>query len=309
MLFLSACGESEGASKQVVIYTNADEEPVEVMKKVLDDNGYKDKYILQSFGTSELGGKLMAEGKNSEADLVTMSTYYLTSTQKQESLFKELNLEKKPLSGANQYSAPFTVQEGVIFYNTKVMEENSLSVPTSLKDLANKEYKGMLSISDITQSSTAWLLVQALVDSYGEKEAKTILKGIYENAGDHLESSGSGPLKKVRVGEVALGFGLRHQAIKDKNEGLPIEFVDPSEGTYSLTESLAVIDKGEETNPEAEKMLQLILDKGREDLLAIYPSPLYEGETVSTINAAKNQKVFPEELTAELLEEHKKIVE
>lgn len=60
-------------------------------------------------------------------------------------------------------------------------------------------------------------------------------------------------MKKVRLGEVAIGFGLRHQAVKDKQDGLPIDFVEPSEGTYTLTESLAVIDKGEKTNPEAEK--------------------------------------------------------
>lgn len=62
--------------EQVVIYSNADDEAVEAMKKALDGNGYKGKYILQTFGTSELGGKLIAEGKNIEADMVTMSTFY-----------------------------------------------------------------------------------------------------------------------------------------------------------------------------------------------------------------------------------------
>ena len=36
---------------------------------------------------------------------------------------------------------------------------------------------------------------------------------VYKNAGPHIESSGSAPLKKVRAGEVAVGFGLRHQAV------------------------------------------------------------------------------------------------
>ena len=76
-----------------------------------------------------------------------------------------------------------------------------------------------------------------------------------------------------------------------------------------MTESLAVIDKGEKTNPEAEKMLNLILEKGRKDLLNIYPSALYKGETVDSAKVAKNQKVFPDELTAELLEKHQKLVD
>ena len=46
---------------------------------------------------------------------------------------------------------------------------------------------------------------------------------IFKNAGPHIESSGSGPIKKVRAGEVAVGFGLRHQAAADKASGLPID--------------------------------------------------------------------------------------
>lgn len=94
----------------------------------------------------------------------------------------------------------------------------------SLKDLADPVYKGFVSVTDISSSSTAWLLIQALVSEYGEDGAKDVLTGIYENAGDHIEDSGSAPLKKVRAGEVAVGFGLRQQAVADKEDGLPIDF-------------------------------------------------------------------------------------
>ncbi|MBO1306595.1 extracellular solute-binding protein [Enterococcus sp. 669A] len=308
-LLFGACSSGSAADEKVIIYTNADEEPMEVIQNVLDENGYEGKYTLQSFGTSELGGKLLAEGTNIEADLVTMSTFYLSSAQQKEPMFKDLELTVDPLSKIPAYAAPFTVQEGTIFYNTDMMKELDLPVPESLKDLADPQYEGVLSISDIKQSSTAWLLFQALIDNYGEDKAKTILADIYKNTGDHLESSGSGPIKKVRLGEVALGFGLRHQAVKDKNEDLPIEFIEPAEGTYTLTESLAVIDKGEDTNPEAEKMLNTIMENGRKDLLAIYPSPIYDGEEADSVQVAQNQKIFPEELTAELLEQHQKLVD
>ena len=59
-------------TKKVIIYTNADEEPVQIIKDVLDSNGFENQYLLQSFGTSELSGKLWAEGTDIEADLVTM---------------------------------------------------------------------------------------------------------------------------------------------------------------------------------------------------------------------------------------------
>ena len=53
------------------------------MKKTLDENGYEGQYLFQTFGTSELGGRLLAEGTNLEADMVTMSTFYLQSAQDQ----------------------------------------------------------------------------------------------------------------------------------------------------------------------------------------------------------------------------------
>ena len=64
---IAGCGGSEGgkdaaAVKQTVIYTNSDEEAQTAMKNALDKNGFEGKYIMQSFGTSELGGKLAAEG-------------------------------------------------------------------------------------------------------------------------------------------------------------------------------------------------------------------------------------------------------
>lgn len=103
-------------------------------------------------------------------------------------------------------------------------------MPTSLKDLADPVYEGQVAVTDIQSSSTAWLLIQALVDAYGEEEAEQVLAAIYENAGAHIETSGSGPLKLCRAGEVAIGFGLRHQAVADKAEGLPSTMWTPRKG-------------------------------------------------------------------------------
>ena len=182
-------------------------------------------------------------------------------------------------------------------------------MPGSIQDLAKPEYKDMISVTDISSSSTAWLLIQALVSEYGEDEAKNILTGIYENAGPHIEDSGSGPIKKVRAGEVAIGFGLRHQAVADKAEGIPIDYVDPAEGNFTLTESVAVVDKGAKTNELAMRMAECIIENGREELLSTYPIPIYEGENADEANRSGNPKVFPEPLTAELLKKHQELSE
>lgn len=309
---MTGCGQSASAAgEEVVIYSNADDEAVEAMKKTLDENGYEGKYLFQTFGTSELGGKVMAEGTDIEADLITLSTFYIDAAQEDLNMFQPLEFDYTLLNSADQkdYCAPITSQEGTIIVNTEVLAENNLDMPTCLKDLTNPEYKDLVSVTDIKSSSTAWLLIQALVSEYGEDGAKEVLSGIYENAGPHIESSGSAPLKKVRAGEVAIGFGLRQQAVSDKAEGLPIDFVDPTEGNFSLTESVAVVDKGDDTNPLAQEMAACIITQGRSELQKYYPNAVYEGETTDSANSSAYPKVFPEPLTLDLLEKHQELSE
>lgn len=308
-LGMTGCGGGAAAEDQVIIYSNADDEAVEAMKHTLDDNGYEGQYVFQTFGTSELGGKLLAEGTDIEADMVTMSTFYVDSAQEQNNMFKDLDFEVNTMDEYPSYCAPITAQEGTIIVNTEMMEENNLPMPTSLKDLADPEYEGFISVTDIASSSTAWLLIQGLISEYGEDGAKEVLTGIYANAGDHIEDSGSAPLKKVRAGEVAIGFGLRQQAVADKADGLPIDYVDPAEGNFSLTESVAVIDKGEESKDLAMEMAQCIIENGREELQSYYPLALYEGESTDSENMSANPKVFSEPLTVDLLEKHQELSE
>ncbi len=310
---LTACANLTGCSskedEQVIIYSNADDEAVESMKKTLDANGYEGKYIFQSFGTSELGGKMLAEGKDIEADIITMSSYYIESAQAEYKMFESLDFDVNTTDSYPEYYAPFLANQGAILVNTDVLAENNLAAPTSVKDLANPEYAGQISVIDIQGSSTAWLMIQSLISEYGEDGTKEILTGMYKNAGAHIEQSGSGPIKKVRAGEVAIGFGLRHQAVADKADGLPVDFIDPTEGNFTLTESLAVIDKGEDANPLAMDMVQCIIENGRADLMTYYPVPLYEGETADSNAISANSKTFPEALTVELLEKHRNLSE
>lgn len=305
MLFaLAGCSSSQSAQK-VVIYTNADKEAVEVMQNSLNAAGYEGKYVLQTMGTSELGGKLMAEGDKIEANLVTMSSYFVDSAQKKHNMFADLNFETKALSQYPAYYAPILANTGAIFVNTQVIKEKNLSIPKSVKDLTKPEYKGLVSIPNIMNSSTAWLLIQSIISEYGEAEGKVILNKLIQNCGPHIETSGSGPIKKVRAGEVAVGFGLRHQAVADKAAGKPIDYIDPIEGNYSLTEAIAVVKKSDAATTQlAMEMAKVIITKARPELIKFYPVALYQGETIGETNKPGNPKLFAKPLTVELLEAH-----
>ena len=233
----------------------------------------------------------------------------MESAQAEHQMFQNLSFDVNTTDSYPEYYAPFLANQGAIIINTEMMAENNLEMPESIADLADPQYAGYLSMIDIQGSSTAWLMIQALVSQYGENETQEILTGIYENAGAHMEQSGSGPIKKVRAGEVAIGFGLRHQAVADKESGLPVDYIDPTEGNFTLTESLGVVDKGDKTNALAMEMVQCIVENGRGSLMEYYPVPLYEGETADSSAIAANSKVFAEPLTVELLDKHRALSE
>ncbi|MFJ8088748.1 extracellular solute-binding protein [Lysinibacillus sp. NPDC095746] len=303
-IVLAACGGANAESKeQVIIYSNADDEAIQVMETTLDKEGYKGKYLIQSFGTSELGGKMMAEGKDIEADVVTMASYFIESAQKSQSMFVDLSSELKPLDDGTTFALPILGNIGSIFINTDLLQQKDLPVPTSIKDLTDPCYKDLLSFPNILDSSTGWLLVQAIINEYGEKEGQKIVAGLLKNAGPHIESSGSGPIKKVKTGEVAVGFGLRIQAIDAKKEGLPIDYIDPIEGNFTLTESVAVVDK-EGDEALAREIAKVIATDARPDLLKQYPVALYEGEQVNEEFVPKYLKKWDTTLTVDLLEKH-----
>ena len=305
----SGSATAPAEAKQIVIYSNADEEAIAAMEDALKGAGYSGKYIIQSFGTGELGGKLMTEGTAIEADIITMSSYFIDSAQKKNQLFADLTSTPKPISSFPSYYAPILGNTGALFVNTEVMKSKKLPMPKSIKDLTNPIYKDMISIPDIASSSTAWLMVQAVLSTYGETDGQKILHDLAKNCGPHIEKSGSGPIKKVRAGEVAIGFGLRHQAVADKAAGKPIDFIDPSEGNYSLTESIAVVKKDDSTTKLAQDMAGVIVKNARPALLKIYPVALYSGETVSGSNLPANPKNYSEPLTVELLQKHQALFE
>lgn len=291
----------------VVIYTNADEEAIVAMENALNKAGYEDQYILQGMGTSELGGKLIVEGQDLSADLVTMSSYFVESAQDKHEMFVPLTFETHALNTYPEYYTPILANTGSIFVNTEVISAEGLTLPTSIMDLTKDEYAGLVSIPSIMDSSTAWLMMQAIIDAYGE-DALDITKALVKNCGPHIESSGSGPIKKVRIGEVAVGFGLRHQAVADQKDGMPIQFIDPIEGNFSLTESIAVVKNDNlQTQELAMKMAEVIIKDARKELIAYYPVALYESEVVDSMNEPGNSKIFALPLTVELLQAHQKL--
>jgi len=296
----TGCSARANASaNRVVIFSNADAEAIEVIRETLDSNGFANEYVIQVLGTSELAGRVVAEGTNIEADIVTLSSFHIESNA---DVFTDFNVKPNSLGGHVPFHSPLLGLEGSLVINTEVLNSANLPVPTSLADLANPIYSGYISIPDLNSSTTGWLFVQALLYNYGQEQGRELLADILTNVGVHFESSGSTPIVKARTGEVAIAFGLRHQGVAAMNDGLPIQVIDVEEGNFILTESVALVNKTT-INPNARAMAELLANGTREQLLTYYPTPLFADENVSAQDIAR-VNFFPYTLTTALLAEH-----
>ena len=202
--FTVAGSQGNEGEEKVVIYSNADDEAVECMKAALDENGYKGQYILQTFGTSELGGKLLAEGENIEADLITMSTFYVDSAQKEQKMFLDLTFE----------------------VNTQMMKENNLPMPASLKDLvseygeegAKEVLTESVAVVDKQEKTNEKAMDMARVDMCIIEKGREKLLEYYPNAlyaGETTDSANQSANPKVFEEPLTVELLERHQALSE----------------------------------------------------------------------------------------------
>lgn len=293
------------ANDTVLIYSNAEDEYIDIINDELTKKGLEDKVEIVKFSTSDLAGKMAIENKNTEADILIFSSFYLETYKDKYNMLKKHGFDESRVvkDFRSEYYIPFLAFSGSIFYNTIELKKKGLPVPKSYKDLANPIYKGQISFPSLESSTTGWLMIQAIIDNYSLKEAKEIIDGIKLNAGPHIEASGSAPIKKVQSGEVAIGVGIRHQAKGRKEKGAPIEIADPAEGNYVITESFALIND----TPQSRKVFELMTsDTVHNEIIRINGAKIYVADNIP-IEATMNPKVFSKPLTKELLDEHIKV--
>lgn len=94
----------------------------------------------------------------------------------------------------------------------------------------------------------------------------------------------------------------------DRKAGLPIDYVDPAEGNFMLTESVCVTGQGRGgQSPGDEDGGDACPDRPPRHPQGL-PVPLYEGENFREDARSSNVKAFPEPLTVDLLKRHQALM-
>ena len=212
----------------------------------------------QRLSTGEVAAKIEEENGNPSADV----WFGGTTDPYNESVAKGL-LEPYEAKNASHLLGDmyrdkdgcwYGIYKGILGFmcNTEELERLGLEEPKDWDDLLKPEYKGLIWMSNPNTAGTAKLVINTMVQMKGHDEAMKYFVELDKNIAQYTKS-GSGPSKKVGIGECVIGIGFLHDGITQILDGSDnISLVIPSSGT-SFEIGATAIFKGAK-HPNAAKL-------------------------------------------------------
>ena len=271
---LTGCGQS---AEKVLIYTSVEDYVIEDLTARLEEEFPDYDITVEYVSTGNHAAKLLAEGKNSECDISYDLEYaYMTQLERAGVLADLSSYDRSIYAEDTVVSTNFLVQcrvGGAIIVNTDVLKQKGLSEPTCYQDLLKPEYKGLISMPNPKSSGTGYMFYKSLVNAWGEEKALEYFDNLTPNILQY-NSSGSGPVNALLLGEVAIGFGMTSNAVTQINEGAPLKILFFEEGSPFTMYGQSIV-AGKET---------------RESVKAVFDF------LVNTYSYELNEKFFPEQM-------------
>ena len=225
--------------------------------------------VLNPGGTEAMFKKLESESANPQADVVhagSMINYQhaiemglLEPYAPQAPGFKSsipVGGSRLELSHPENYYHVWSLMFTGVMYNTQVLERYDLPIPRTYTDLTNPVYKDQIISADPLKSSTASSNVVAMLQIYGD-EAPKLWEGINANL-PYYSGSSSRIYTLVSKGEFAMAVGLSRPALVAMQEGYPVNFLFPEDGSQVYDNSMALV-KGAKHPNLAKEFIDYIL--------------------------------------------------
>ncbi len=249
--------EAAKAEGELVVYGSCEEAYLIAACQHFEEL-YGIKVSYQRLSTGEVAAKIEEENGNPSADV----WFGGTTDPYNESAAKGL-LEAYEAKNASHLVGPmyrdadgywYGIYKGILGFmvNTEELERLGLEAPKGWNDLLKPEYKGLIWMSNPNTAGTAKLVINTMVQMKGHDEAMQYFVDLDKNIAQYTKS-GSGPSKKVGVGECTIGIGFLHDGITQILMGYDnIGLIIPEEGT-SFEIGATAIFKGAK-HPNASKL-------------------------------------------------------
>ena len=271
-----------GSKETIVVCASSEQFRNDELQAQLAEEFPNYNVVVTYMSTGKSAAKIFAEGEGTEVDiLVGLETGYMNKIKG-----NLANIEGKseipylegltPADNENLW-VTWEKQAGGIIVNTDILEKHGLEVPKTYEDLLKPEYKGLVAMPDPKSSGTGYFFYKNWVNLWGEEGALEYVDKLYPNLKQFTES-GSGPIKLLKQGEIAVGLALTFQGITEMNDGQPFEVYFPPEGSpYSLTGTAIV--KGHADKRGVDEVFDYIANVFlKYDKEYFCPETVYEGQ-------------------------------
>ncbi len=229
MCFAGCAKEKE----TVVIYSCANDQRIAFMTESLQAKFPDYNIVVEYMGTSKLAAKLLAEGANTDCDIVHDLSYLNLDSLNNAKILADLSyVDTSAYLDDTIVSKNYIVEcrtAGGIIVNKDVLAKRNLPAPTSYEDLLKPEYKGLISMPDPKASGTGYMFFKSLVNAWGEQKAMDYFTKLAVNV-LQFTSSGNGPVNALMQQEVAIGLGMTNNAVVQIDDGANLEILFFEEG-------------------------------------------------------------------------------
>ncbi|MED3855466.1 putative 2-aminoethylphosphonate ABC transporter substrate-binding protein [Priestia megaterium] len=316
-LLLAACGqktttESNGKDAkaknltgELTVYTAIEEELIPKYLESFEEK-YPDvdlKIVRDSTGV--ITAKLLAEGKNTKADVVwgTAASSLLTLDKKDmlqgytpknsEKILPQYKDSQKP----DKWVGNTAFMTGIVV-NKAELKKRGLDIPKTYEDLTKPEYKGLIVMPHPASSGTGFLTVSAWLQLMKDKKGWNYMTKLHKNIGTYTQS-GSKPAKLAASGEYPIGISLVYSGVQEKQQGAPVEVILPKEGLGWDVEANALIKKSDKSH---DKVAKAFLDWAiTDDVMKKY----YDANGYSTMkNNYEKPEGFPKGVSKKMYKEN-----
>ena len=234
LLMMAMCFSGCANSKEtVVIYSCANDQRIAFMTESLQAKFPDYNIVVEYMGTSKLAAKLLAEGSNTDCDIIHDLAYLNLDSLNNAKILADISyVDTSAYLDDTIVSKNYIVEcrtAGGIIVNKDVLAKHNLKTPTSYEDLLKPEYKGLISMPDPKASGTGYMFFKSLVNAWGEKKAMDYFTKLAVNV-LQFTSSGNGPVNALMQQEVAVGLGMTNNAVLQIDDGANLEILFFEEG-------------------------------------------------------------------------------
>ena len=273
---------TNNTQESIVICATTEQFRINALQEQLNEKFPQYNIIVMYMSTGKAAAKIYAEGQKTEVDiLLAMESGYLTKLRDNLADISGRSrlsyLENLTPADNDNLWVTWERFAGSIIVNRDVLAKYGLEAPKTYEDLLKPEYEGLIAMPDPKSSSTGYFFYKNWVNLWGEEGALEYVDKLYKNIKQFTES-GSGPIKLLKQGEIAVGLGMTFQAVTERNDGQPFDLIVPETGSpYSLTGTAIV--KGHENKQGIEEIYDfLIHDFMIYDKENFSPETVYEGQ-------------------------------